>query len=107
MTLDVDLKPSSSAREITINEDAFFASRSDRLADNGEIKRGAYLCAAIDGNGQTVSVIKHQLAKFPSGTGKRQAEACSRCNLKWKAMLSHYTVACALINLLLLSETCN
>lgn len=29
-----------------------------------EIKPGAYLCAAIDGNSQSASVIKHQLAKF-------------------------------------------
>lgn len=76
MALDVDLKPSSSARKIAINEDAFFASRRRRLADSGEIKRGAYLCAAIDGNSQRVSVIKHQLAKFPPGTGNcRQKRA--------------------------------
>jgi len=51
----------------------------------------------------SVRYLSSSLAELPAG------EAWPRCssNLKWKAMLPHYTVACALINLSPLSETRN
>lgn len=46
--------PDPSAREIAINEDALSSSRRRLAYDNGEIKSDVYLCAAIDGNSQSV-----------------------------------------------------
>lgn len=93
---------SHESREIAINEGAFFASRERRspLTIMAKLSSALIYASQLTVTAR-MSVIKHQLVKFLAG------EACLRCNLKWKAMLSHYTVACALINLSLLSETCN
>lgn len=57
MTTDVDFKQNPPAREIAINEDAFFASLlflSLSHSPSDKIKFDAYLCATIDGNSQNV-----------------------------------------------------